>query len=122
MAQNFLQDQGRIRELAIPIDLNVPKKEEVKPSSEQEDTWKTINSMGSCTIGKTKQQETLNLTPKERLALKKREEALQKEEELKAHAAEEYKANQTIKGEAKRRNQASYEKTMPLANTEKIRG
>lgn len=114
VAQNFIQDQGRIRELAIPIDVEGPKKEEEPSHSEQEDTWKTINSQGSCTSGKT---QTLNLTPKERLAQKKREEALKKEEELKAHAAEEYKANQTIVQEAKRRNQAGYEKTMPLAST-----
>ncbi len=66
VAQNFLQDKGRIRELAIPIDLHEPKKEEPKVASDQEDTWKTINSMGSCTMGKTKQQqqETINMTPK----------------------------------------------------------
>lgn len=64
----------------------------------------------------------MNLTPKERLALKKREEAQRKEEELKAYAAEEFKANQAIKGEARRRNQAGYDQTIPMAGTEKIRG
>ena len=50
VAQNFLQDQGKIRELAIPIDLAPSKiSESSKVESEQEDTWKTINSIGGCT-------------------------------------------------------------------------
>ena len=72
VAHNFLQDQGRIRELAIPIDMEPSKLEQSKLSSSgQEDTWKTINSMGSC----TGPQKTQGMTTKERLAMKKIEEA-----------------------------------------------
>lgn len=67
VAQNFLLDQGRIRELAIPIEMApAVKQEEEMSQSGQEDTWKTINSMGSCT---KKNSETL--TPKQKAAQRK---------------------------------------------------
>ena len=69
VAQNFLQDQGKIRQLAVPIDLESPSKNESKISSSSgnEDTWKTINSMGNC----TGLQNTGEMTTKQRLAQKK---------------------------------------------------
>ena len=59
-------------ELAKPISMGSPKKEEEKSmESSQEDTWKTIQSVGGCT-GKV-------TSTKERLAMKKIEEAKKRE-------------------------------------------
>ena len=75
--------------------------------------------MGNCT---SKQDRELTakpdreLTTKERLALKKIEEAKKREQELNAHSAAEYKANQTIVKAAKDRNEGGF------MQTEKVKG
>ena len=98
----------------MPIDLEVVSTtEESKTDSEQEDTWKTIKSMGNCS-GPQDMGDTKNLTTKERLALKKIEEAKKREAELNAHSASEYKVNQTISNATKKKNMFGH-------NTESIK-
>ena len=79
----------------------------MESSSAAEDTWKTINSMGSCT-GKN-HLDTRELTTKEKLTLKKIEEANRRAEELNAHSVAEYKANQSILKAVKNKNQGTKE-------------
>ena len=62
--------------------------------------------MGSCT---GKNLGTRELTTKEKLTLKKIEEANRRAQELNAHSVAEMKANQTIVKAVKNRNQGTQE-------------
>lgn len=75
LAKNFLQDQGRIKELALPVNLesSVEKKEAVVESTggEEEDTMKTINSVVAKTGGGDTLSYSGTLSHKEQMTLRK---------------------------------------------------
>jgi hypothetical protein len=106
---DFVKEQGRLDQLAIPIS-NGPvsnPSSETKPSQEstgeEEDTMRTIKSVVERTGGNNDLEFSQSLTPKERLRLKKEEEARQREEELKSATRKQLETNSFAK-EQKQRN------------------
>lgn len=101
---DFVKEQGRLDQLAIPISDSPPQEQtQQQVTQEEEDTMRTIKSVVERTGGSDTLEFSQSLTPKERLKLKKEEETRRREEELR-EATRKQIAENNFAREQKQRN------------------